>query len=319
MKKAHLDIGVAMIVKNSAQHITFALQSVRTFARQIVVVDTGSDDSTPEICVAFGAELHFHRWRDNFSEARNYALSAMRTTWILQLDSDEELLTDTISSVDYIISDTTAGGATVTIINVLADNTQSRHSFTRLFRKHPEIRYSGAIHEQIAPSVIQAGFAIRNSQLAIRHVGYSIHTTDRSQRNISLIQQELADSPNDVWLKYHLAMTLFSDKKYAETLEICDDIMYSKELNIEQYEYTRLRAAQSAIALDLYSPAEQYLNFSSSTADREGLRQYLHALVLGISKKYNLASQMLDTEIIRNSLLVNQVEAQKFCKIFSLM
>lgn len=317
MNQERIDIGVAMIVKNSGQHIARALHSVRILARQIVVVDTGSEDFTPEIAVSCGAEVHFHQWQDDFSEARNYALRAMRTAWILQLDSDEELLPDGIAAVGKIITDASIGGAAVRIINELADGTQSEHSFTRLFRNHPVIRYSGAVHEQIASSVLDAGFAISNSQLVIRHYGYAYGTAARADRNIALLKKELVAAPDDVWLQYHLAMSLFAEKNFHEAETLLATLQGSDALTEEQLELSRLRSAQSAIALDAPERAESYLMFRSTAPDREGLRLYLQGLLYGISRNFHAARAIMDSDEVRNSKLVNQKEARLFSEKFA--
>lgn len=317
MNLVHIDIGVAIIAKNSVQHIARALHSVRTLARQIVVVDTGSEDNTPEIAVSCGAEVHFHKWQDSFSEARNYALRVMRTEWILQLDADEELLSDGLATVSEVTSNAGIGGATVRIINELDDDTQSEHSFTRLYRNHPVIRYSGAIHEQIAPSVLDAGFTIGNTQLVIRHYGYAYGTAARAERNIALLKKELAVAPNDVWLQYHLAMSLFAEKNFREAEALFARLLQSDDLTEEQQELSRLRSAQSAIALDAPERSEIYLAFKSKAPDREGLRLYLHGLLHGINRNFNAARAILDSDEVRNSKLVNQTEVQLFSEQFA--
>jgi glycosyltransferase involved in cell wall biosynthesis len=87
-----ISIGAAIIVKNAAETISTAIKSILPLCRQIVVVDTGSTDKTPSICSKLGAEVYFHKWKDDFSEARNVALDFMRTDWIIAIDADEELI-----------------------------------------------------------------------------------------------------------------------------------------------------------------------------------------------------------------------------------
>ena len=84
-------ITVCLIVKNEEQFLAQCLKSVRGFAAQIVVVDTGSTDRTVEIAREFGAEIYSFAWCDDFAAARNAALEHATGDWILMLDADEEL------------------------------------------------------------------------------------------------------------------------------------------------------------------------------------------------------------------------------------
>ena len=81
-----------MIVKDEARMIERCLESARAVADQLVVVDTGSSDATPQLATRAGAEVYHHPWRGDFSEARNHSLSYARGAWVLILDGDERHL-----------------------------------------------------------------------------------------------------------------------------------------------------------------------------------------------------------------------------------
>lgn len=66
-------------------------KSVRGVADEIIVVDTGSTDSTLQIALSFGAKVVHHPWNGDFAAARNAGLQQARGQWILILDGDEEL------------------------------------------------------------------------------------------------------------------------------------------------------------------------------------------------------------------------------------
>ncbi len=315
--KQQEEIGVAMIVRNASEHLGRALDSISSFAKQIVVVDTGSNDNTPKIAVAYGAEVHFHAWNDDFSQSRNYALQAMRTEWILQLDADEEVENGNFRSVHDSISQTSIGGATVKIINILPDGTKSTHHFTRLFRKHRSIRYAGRIHEQIAPSIIALGYDIAESQIVITHHGYASEKRERALRNRWLLEKELLDNPNDIWLQYHLGMSLFAEKNYKETAEILTKIGNSTVLSQEQRELSKIRAAQALIALEFYDKALNIIDFRSNSPEHEGLRLYVLGLLFGLRGDLSQAVSTLLRPEIKNSDLVNRSDADRFAAQFA--
>jgi glycosyltransferase involved in cell wall biosynthesis len=85
-------LSVCLIVKNESQHLSRCLASVKPYADEIIVVDTGSQDNTPDIAREYGAKLSYFAWGDDFSAARNYSISQACGEWIFIIDADEELI-----------------------------------------------------------------------------------------------------------------------------------------------------------------------------------------------------------------------------------
>ena len=56
-------LSVAMIVKDEEHNIRRALESIKDVVDEIVVVDTGSTDRTPEIVKEYTDKLYFHEWK----------------------------------------------------------------------------------------------------------------------------------------------------------------------------------------------------------------------------------------------------------------
>jgi glycosyltransferase involved in cell wall biosynthesis len=77
--KKNINIGAAIIVKNEANNIKRCLESIKNICKQIVIVDTGSDDTTPIIAANYGADIFFHKWQNDFSDARNFAIGHLYT------------------------------------------------------------------------------------------------------------------------------------------------------------------------------------------------------------------------------------------------
>src|SRR4051812_11925913 len=82
-------LSLCMIVKNESQWLRQALTSVKDLVDEIIIVDTGSEDSTVEIAKSFGAKIFSIPWENDFSKARNYSLEQATSDWILVLDADE--------------------------------------------------------------------------------------------------------------------------------------------------------------------------------------------------------------------------------------
>lgn len=84
-------VGLAMIVRDCEDTLRTCLESVKGLFDQVVIVDTGSVDSTPEIARKYGDVL-LHPWQDDFSEARNFSFDQLNTDWGFWLDADDILL-----------------------------------------------------------------------------------------------------------------------------------------------------------------------------------------------------------------------------------
>jgi len=85
------DITVIMLTYNEELNLPQALQSVKGWANQVIVVDSFSTDRTIEIAKEFCCRVYQHPF-ENYSRQRNYTLGLpIETEWVLFLDADEWL------------------------------------------------------------------------------------------------------------------------------------------------------------------------------------------------------------------------------------
>ncbi len=343
-------IGAALIVKNEAENISACLESIENICSQIVVVDTGSDDNTPQICSRFGAEVYFCKWNGSFSDARNYGLSLMRTDWIIAIDADEWLEMELSEDIYNLLGDGKTGGINIKIISKLKDGTSATHRYTRLFRRDDAIRYSGRIHEQIRESIENAGFKIVDtddiysdsvysnkidsdsinsnkvssnkvnsnevssdkikSEVVIHHKGY-INTSEKITRNRDIISDELAINPDDDYLKFHLAETEFSSGNFDVAKELFSEISRQGNLSGRQEEISRIRLAQIGLSENKTELIEGHLDFESEDIELEGLRQYVLAAYYISEKKYDIAYDIFKNGNAGESSLVDNILLDK--------
>lgn len=306
-------LGACLIVRNARSTIERALRSLTPFVSQIVVVDTGSDDGTPSVCARYGAELHFFAWTDNFSEARNYALGHMRTRWIIALDADEAVDAASLAALLPLPETGSSGGFRVALHNALSDAPRavsSIHHYPRIFRRHPAIRYSGAIHEQIGEAIRNAGFEISDSPVVIYHYGYSTVSPEKVHRNATLLRNELAGDPDNPWLQYHLGLTEFAAGRHDEASRHLVQALHTQTLSPGQMETARLRLAQIALGREDWTEFEKRISFTGTDGDREGFRQYLTAVQAVVSGKFQQALALLSSEAVQASGLVDREQLQ---------
>lgn len=73
---------------NESRLIGEVVAAARQVAREVVVVDSGSTDGTPEIAAQAGARVIFNKWPGNGLQKR-FGEEACKHDWLLDLDADE--------------------------------------------------------------------------------------------------------------------------------------------------------------------------------------------------------------------------------------
>lgn len=211
-------LSVCMIVRDEAEVLRVALESVRDLAVQIVVVDTGSRDATPELAREWGAEVHAIRWTDDFAAARNASLEHARGDWILVLDADEWIAPRDHASLrsalvgprdrvwefeqrNYVPDAATPGfraGDPPAVWGVRAPGYVTARQ-VRLLPNDPRLRYEGRVHEQLEGSVRAAGLVTHPLDVITHHIGKMRDAAvmyRKSQLYAALGEAKLRDRPD---------------------------------------------------------------------------------------------------------------------------
>lgn len=83
-----LKLSVVLITCNAAAHLEDCLASV-AWADEIIVLDSGSQDATVEICRKFTQKVYFSEDWQGFGVQKNRVLAYAQGEWVLSLDADE--------------------------------------------------------------------------------------------------------------------------------------------------------------------------------------------------------------------------------------
>ncbi|MBI2875169.1 MAG: tetratricopeptide repeat protein, partial [Firmicutes bacterium] len=177
---------------------------------------------TVEIARRFGAQVVCVPWREDFSLVRNRSLDLAGGKWILCLDADEDLRSGDADELRRLIgtgcpsgeegAEEGADGYLLSIFNYYGERSDeySTDLACRLFRNRPEYRFTGRVHEQVAPSILGAGgrILVFPGPVAILHQGYRNRggSRDRSRRNLRLLRLDVRDHPRDPYLHYALGV-----------------------------------------------------------------------------------------------------------------
>ena len=91
-------LSAVLIVQNEAHCLEKCLRSIRSIADEIVVIDSGSTDTTVAIARSFGAHVEVSDW-PGFGAQKNRALSRASGEWVLALDADEHVTRELAASI----------------------------------------------------------------------------------------------------------------------------------------------------------------------------------------------------------------------------
>lgn len=86
-----ITISLCMIVKNEEKILARCLDSIAFLMDEIIIVDTGSTDSTKEIAKCYTDQVYDFKWVDDFSAARNESFRYATKDYIYVADADEVL------------------------------------------------------------------------------------------------------------------------------------------------------------------------------------------------------------------------------------
>ena len=91
---------VVIPVKNEEKNLPECLESVKGL-EHVVVVDSGSTDSTCDIAARYGREVVQFKWNGQFPKKRNWMLRNYKfeTPWVMFLDADERMTPDFVDEL----------------------------------------------------------------------------------------------------------------------------------------------------------------------------------------------------------------------------
>jgi glycosyltransferase involved in cell wall biosynthesis len=141
-------LSVAFIVKNEEELFGQCLESLKGVWDELVVVDTGSTDSTLEIAKKYGAKIRHFEWNNDFAAARNYAEDCCSGDYIYWQDADEILLEGKEAIREVVDAGQLDGLAPFLIFSRGPDGKPSSTYFRQemLHKNIPVWRWHGAAH-----------------------------------------------------------------------------------------------------------------------------------------------------------------------------
>lgn len=233
-------LSLVMITKNEESNLRRCLDSVKNIVDEIVIVDTGSTDKTKDIALEFSAKVYDYEWDNNFSNARNYALSKSTGDWNLILDADEFVTNINLDKIHNFINSNNKVIGRVKRIDLFKQDGEIRKSSAFISRLAPkDVYFTGSIHEQL-----DCDYSREIVDIELDHDGYLY--TNKFDRNIILILEELKADTNNSYLLYQAAKTYYCNQMHKEASPYFDEFY-------ENFNYNTDAFAKDGLVLYLYN------------------------------------------------------------------
>ena len=263
-------LSVCMITRDEENTLMRAIASVKPFADEIIVVDTGSMDHSREIATTLGATVYDFPWTDDFSAARNFAISQATCDYIFMLDGDEY-----ISPFFYIHSQTlkkilpldgSRRAYSLKIgfyfnesdwLNVASEegNFKVETNSVRVFPRLPHLVFSGRVAESIEPALLDQQILIEDIPGASFQIVHDRQEkAERIHRKLPIY--ELIEDPDELVIR--AAIRDFSSISRTQDTIKWLHVFYNRQADISKKIQVGLQLAKVVSASNLKLAEELY-------------------------------------------------------------
>jgi glycosyltransferase involved in cell wall biosynthesis len=260
-------LSLCMIVKNEEKVLARCLESVQGFVDEIIVVDTGSTDSTKTIASQYTEHVYDFAWINDFAIAKNEAIRRATSKWILVLDADEYLDKDQKDELRAFLSNNDSNlpvGYILPIYNFIESVHSGKFlesSAVRLFPNSPNLYFERPIHEQLA---YRNGEIInKNYPLTIFHTGYLKETSqekEKSSRNLNIFKDLKSSKNFTEYDHFTLANEYLGIKDYKKALYYYERALTKKTETLSIFPYCRYQIVLALLELRRYKDALTHID-----------------------------------------------------------
>lgn len=321
-----------MIVKNEEDNLERCLKSAEGIADEIIIVDTGSTDSTVELAKKYTSDIYFFQWINDFSAARNFSISKANGDWILILDGDDEISSKHKDDIRELTKNTSIDVYSFNTLNFTNENDTQNLIYNinpRLFQNKPGYKYEGAVHNQLLSVIkrVNPNFAMKVVPIDIYHYGYLQTNVDKKhkrERNMSILLSQLEKNPEDTFALFNMGNEYYALNNSKEAFNYYLKAHKTTEPRMGFYPKLVIRMLLCCEELKLYDDIYKYaataLEYYPEFTDLYYIRGFINhflgrptAAVSDLEKAFELGDPLPNLAYFKGAGTYKSVEL--LCKI----
>ncbi len=228
-----MKLSLCMIVKNEEDTLCRVLSTASIIADEIIIVDTGSTDGTKKAALSFTDKVYDFQWCDDFSAARNYAISKATGDYYMWLDADDVIPAPAAKKLRAALTRLDPDIDMIMLPYVIEVDEAGNPTFSyyreRIMRNRPDYFFQGHVHEAvpIRGKTTKLPFAVFHKKPQGKSSG---------TRNLDIYGKMLANGiklePRET---YYYARELFYNGRYEDAAKTFETFLSSSGGFIPNY------------------------------------------------------------------------------------
>lgn len=272
-----MKLSLCMIIKNEEKVLARILAKAKLFADEIIIVDTGSTDTSKTIAYQYTDKVYDFEWCDDFALARNFSFSKASFPYIMWLDADDDISSENIAKIIELKKQSLIYDMYMFRYQIAFDEDNSptfEYYRERIVKNDSKFRWKGFVHEAIT---LQG--KINYCDIAIEH--RKLEKSRDTGRNLAIYEKHIAKGETldarslfyysrELYFNNKIDQAIMSFKKYLDqnkgylpnivdahlTLSKCyilkGQFDYAKNILIDSMKYTQPNAEISCALGELY-------------------------------------------------------------------
>lgn len=217
-----ISISLCMIVKDEEQSLERILEPMEDIADEIIIVDTGSSDSTKDIAAKYTSLVFDYKWNDDFAAARNFACEKATMDYWMWLDADDIITAENCRKLKLLKKDLDPDTDIVMMRYLVGFDEYGNADFSyyreRLIKNRRGFLWEGRVHETITPSGV-----IFYSDVEVEHRKMKFSDPDR---NLNIYEKMIKEGEKmEPRSCFYYGRELFYHERYKEAVQIFEDFL----------------------------------------------------------------------------------------------
>ncbi len=314
-------LSIGMLISNRLDDVKKSLASIKPILEKVnselICVDTvGPEKSDGSLAVAkeYTKNVYHFDWCNDFSKARNVSVDNAKGEWYMFMD-DDEWFEDPTEIIDFFNSGEykNYNSATYVIRNykTLEGKEFADTHAIRMAKRTEGFRFVGRIHETFS----KVSLPCKEFKAFVHHYGYAYKNDEErlkhSERNVTILEEELKNKKDDVRLHAQMALELASvdnERALAFVEETLERLRIKKDDANYKWMQTLKFPLYEALKTDLHTVSDEFSRLMIDPDTNETMKLavcFSYARILILAEKYKDAVPVLHTYFEMYGILKN--------------